>query len=613
MDQIFNDLLKHDKDKFKRGMKLLRKTFGDDIFHDSFGDMFDGEDMFEEDEDEETEETSGTEGIEEIKGTEGMEHQEPAMQNTPVQAKSEISQPGDAGELQADKVAEAVTKGDSQSSQLAMNEKVADIAPKGGDGSLTTNPEFDSQLQSSKGQGQKLDENVKGEMEGHLGADLSNVNIHTNEKANELSENINAKAFTHGQDVYFKDGNYDPASSEGKQLLAHELTHTQQQGEGTVKPMIQRTEVDTAATPKELKDSESLIDEHVNKVINDARTNIIKDENNHEQKRDFISEVFHGLGKLDDIMEYQSKIEVWIEKLGKDYVYLPKKSDTKYAGVDVMFWKIFKVLGYSMKVAGVDIGSDKLGHFFQQGYDYFEQIYNIHKVREEKPTLDQESVVNSYKKLNELGYVYEKGKMGKSTTGVFSFADIEANIKGYQFYLDLFRNPNLKFSIRNYMRDMEQIKDGKEHEGKAPKSNWSEEQNTNAYRLDVAEPVWKFLLSTEWRASDEGKKTRNGLVDLKVGTTMSGTLYFTSNESNTALNRSIKNGIIEYTKIKLNINGADVEQDNLYGGITINCLWKQGDKTGNAIFKSINEQTLNVTFKDDVGNDFDSWVLNRKK
>jgi hypothetical protein len=160
--------------------------------------------------------------------------------NMTVQAKLEISQPGDSSEMQADKVADAVSRGDVNMSRMTMQQTGSEINAKGEGGTLTTTPEFNQQLESSKGSGSKMDEGTKSEMEHHMGTDLSGVNIHTGSTASNMSENINAKAFTHGQDVYFKDGNYNPKSGEGKNLLAHELTHTVQQNSGKVQPKIQR-------------------------------------------------------------------------------------------------------------------------------------------------------------------------------------------------------------------------------------------------------------------------------------------------------------------------------------------------------------------------------------
>ncbi|RNI33811.1 DUF4157 domain-containing protein [Hanamia caeni] len=67
-------------------------------------------------------------------------------------------------------------------------------------------------------------------MESSIGADFSGVRIHNNSAAAQLSDNLNAQAFTHGNDIYFNSGKYDTSSSEGKHLLAHELTHTVNKG-----------------------------------------------------------------------------------------------------------------------------------------------------------------------------------------------------------------------------------------------------------------------------------------------------------------------------------------------------------------------------------------------
>ncbi|MBO9584844.1 MAG: DUF4157 domain-containing protein [Flavobacterium sp.] len=88
----------------------------------------------------------------------------------------------------------------------------------------------ESNLTSSKGSGNAMDKNTKQEMESGFGADFSNVNIHTDSRAVQMSEELGAQAFTHGNDVYFNKGKYNPTSQEGKFLLAHELTHTVQQG-----------------------------------------------------------------------------------------------------------------------------------------------------------------------------------------------------------------------------------------------------------------------------------------------------------------------------------------------------------------------------------------------
>jgi len=86
------------------------------------------------------------------------------------------------------------------------------------------------QLKDQRGSGAPLPREVRNEMSESIGADFSNVRIHTGDKATALNKELGAQAFTHGNDVYFNSGKYDTDSSAGKHLLAHELTHVVQQG-----------------------------------------------------------------------------------------------------------------------------------------------------------------------------------------------------------------------------------------------------------------------------------------------------------------------------------------------------------------------------------------------
>jgi hypothetical protein len=90
--------------------------------------------------------------------------------------------------------------------------------------------ELEGKLDHSKGNGTGLDKKTKEEMESGFGTDFSNVKIHTDTNAVQMSQELGAQAFTNGNDVYFNKGKYNPGSKEGKHLLAHELTHTVQQG-----------------------------------------------------------------------------------------------------------------------------------------------------------------------------------------------------------------------------------------------------------------------------------------------------------------------------------------------------------------------------------------------
>ena len=58
------------------------------------------------------------------------------------------------------------------------------------------------------------------------------MRVHTDSNAAEASQDMNARAFTIGNDVFFNKGEYKPGAGDGRFLMAHELTHTVQQGGG---------------------------------------------------------------------------------------------------------------------------------------------------------------------------------------------------------------------------------------------------------------------------------------------------------------------------------------------------------------------------------------------
>ncbi|CAD5981027.1 eCIS core domain-containing protein [Planktothrix agardhii] len=100
----------------------------------------------------------------------------------------------------------------------------------GGDAST----ELETSIQTAKGGGQPLDGGLQRSMGQAMGADFSGVKVHTDSQSDQLNQSIQAKAFTTGQDVFFRQGAYEPSSRGGQELIAHELTHVvQQNGKST--------------------------------------------------------------------------------------------------------------------------------------------------------------------------------------------------------------------------------------------------------------------------------------------------------------------------------------------------------------------------------------------
>lgn len=81
--------------------------------------------------------------------------------------------------------------------------------------------------------GQPLDANTRAFMEPRFGRDFSAVRVHTDSRAADSARAVNARAYTVGNNIAFAAGRYAPRSQDGMKLLAHELTHTIQQGNGS--------------------------------------------------------------------------------------------------------------------------------------------------------------------------------------------------------------------------------------------------------------------------------------------------------------------------------------------------------------------------------------------
>jgi hypothetical protein len=102
--------------------------------------------------------------------------------------------------------------------------------------------DFETRLNRARGGGSPLDNTFRAKVEPAIGADFSGVKVHTDAEADQLNRSIQAKAFTTGRDIFFRQGEYNPGSKQGQELLAHELTHVVQQSSNIGHTGIQRTE-----------------------------------------------------------------------------------------------------------------------------------------------------------------------------------------------------------------------------------------------------------------------------------------------------------------------------------------------------------------------------------
>jgi hypothetical protein len=100
---------------------------------------------------------------------------------------------------------------------------------RSGDGPARLDREIARAIDERRGRGRELDTDARANLEQAMGEDFSDVRVHDDAAAHELSKSVSAEAFTTGTDVFFQSGKYEPGSSTGQRLLAHELTHVSQQ------------------------------------------------------------------------------------------------------------------------------------------------------------------------------------------------------------------------------------------------------------------------------------------------------------------------------------------------------------------------------------------------
>jgi hypothetical protein len=154
-----------------------------------------------------------------------------------LQTKLTVNQPGDIYEQEANQVAEQVMRMTHPAASPNDNEEqIKDSLMRkqsNGPGAYAATGSSDAppivQNVLSSGGGQPLDVATRAFMEPRFGHDFSQVRVHTDERAAGSVGAVNALAYTVGRDVVFGKGQYAPETSEGRRLLAHELTHVAQQ------------------------------------------------------------------------------------------------------------------------------------------------------------------------------------------------------------------------------------------------------------------------------------------------------------------------------------------------------------------------------------------------
>jgi hypothetical protein len=386
------------------------------------------------------------------------------------------------------------------------------------------------------GPGEPLPRAVRSDMEARLGRDFGAVRIHTGPAAAAAARQLHARAFTHGRDLAFGAGQYAPGTAAGRRLLVHELVHTIQQGQGG--GPIQRAETDDnpvfcfppRGTP--LRDSRDTL----NGWIDQARAIAAG------RGPAAVESVYQALGHGSPI----SRVEQQLAALPATELRTIEWARSRYAGT--MMWPVDPLTRAVLAVAGkiyvaplinlcgVCVGTDKVGHFFQQGYEYYRLAEAVRariagldegeqralferltggpqpspEAGEGGPPpiaftlpVDAERIADAYtaefgrwlegfehrlndddvrwiRRLDFIPFYYNEGVYGSASTGVLSRADLQANRQGFHLYQDLWRQPGQARDICDYVGEL-----------------WNEYLEFNTFVPEIGTPTGPASTSTE--------------------------------------------------------------------------------------------------------------------
>ncbi|MDR6552034.1 DUF4157 domain-containing protein [Paenibacillus qinlingensis] len=166
---------------------------------------------------------------ESIQRSEGGESEDEELQMKPSSESIQRSEGGESEdeELQMKPSSESIQRsegGESEDEELQMKPS--------SEGGFEADAGIESQIKAKQGSGSKMDASIQAKMESAFKADFSNVNIHNDSESSKINRSIGAEAFATGNDVFFREGRYNPDTREGQELLGHELTHVVQQRGG---------------------------------------------------------------------------------------------------------------------------------------------------------------------------------------------------------------------------------------------------------------------------------------------------------------------------------------------------------------------------------------------
>jgi hypothetical protein len=146
----------------------------------------------------------------------------------------ELQAEGEDDELQAEGEEDEL-QAVGEEDELQAESEEDELQAKGDSGARPRRtPNVSARVRAQRGGGSPLDSTSVQRFSAAFGRSFDHVRVHTDDSADRLNRDLSARAFTSGNDIFFRSGKYAPGTAEGDHLIAHELTHVVQQGQGVV-------------------------------------------------------------------------------------------------------------------------------------------------------------------------------------------------------------------------------------------------------------------------------------------------------------------------------------------------------------------------------------------
>lgn len=166
--------------------------------------------------------------------------------------------------------------------------------PVGGRTGGADQSELARRIDRKAGSGSPLPESLRSRFEAQFDRDFSDVRIHRDAESSALARTLDATAFTSGSDIFFGGGSYNPETTDGQSLIAHELTHVvQQTGRGSTlsgrRGPVQRQQNGSSETPQGFKNAEGQLM---------SASDFVTLAENATKKRDTVTEILQSMNRV---------------------------------------------------------------------------------------------------------------------------------------------------------------------------------------------------------------------------------------------------------------------------------------------------------------------------